>query len=179
MIVVRLGFLASAVLTLLGVLASPAPAASVVTQTPCSGTCATFAVDAGGTPTAIPTIATFSFDVPANTTATVLFNGTGFCTAFDIGPGYGVIDLVAQITTGTQAPTQDGPGGARHVMAHLVKQGRTLEQNTWPLNLAATRVVAYRTAGRKTVYFKIARLRMDRLTDGAITNTGFTVILTP
>ncbi|MFO1036335.1 MAG: hypothetical protein U1E45_05790 [Geminicoccaceae bacterium] len=156
-----------------------AEAAKVISQTPCSGTCAEFYVS-GGTATRIPTIASFSFDAPARSTALVTFNGSAFCN-LSAEAFHGVVDLVSQITTGTAAPSQAGPGGARHTMV-LTNPSLDLLNflpDTVPLNVAATRAITYATAGRKTVYFKVARLRMDDGTSCAFTNTAFTVLLIP
>jgi hypothetical protein len=159
---------------------APARSAAVISaQGPC-----TVSVDQAGSclafnynfPPDIPIVRTYSFTAPSAGKAEVTLHGTLYCSA---GGGIAaVVDLTSQIVThSTDVPQVNGAGGLRQAMVFPAGPG---SQNlSMTFNLASTRALTYSTGGKKTVYFKIARARMDPTTACFIYNAAFTVAFIP
>jgi hypothetical protein len=141
-------------------------AALVRHQKACQTTCAFFT-------SAIPppVIREFEFNAPGAGTALVTFDGSLTC----YYPGLGkVVDLVGQITTGSEVPAAEGPGGMRLAVV------ATVELASSTFNLHSTRVFSIEQAGTTAFLFKIERLRMDHYSEcGALGSGAFTVFFVP
>ncbi len=141
---------------LIGVLAmAQARADLVFAQGPCasSGAC-TFFYDQD----AVPTVRSFKFTVPDAGKAIVSFNGSMSCSN-PTGVNFGVVDLSAQIVTSdTEEPDHQGPGGSRIYM--VLPPGDGVFDVAVPLNLAATRVLNITAGANKRVQFKLKRNTM-------------------
>lgn len=152
-----------------------ASAGEVVEQEPCGGQIASCATLVADRPDPVfDIVRAFSFEIARPGTALVSFHGSINCLT-DNAEIPVVTDLVSQIVTTTSAvPDLGGASGGRHVF--VLRHDRLGGQDT--SNIAAVRQVEYGSAGIKSVYFKIKRLRMD---SGFCTvrNGAFTVIASP
>lgn len=158
--------------------ATTADAASAKPQGPCdytSGLCVAFDFD-----DTIPVIDSYSFNMPAAGTAVVMFDGTMHCVVNSNAQNVNVVDLGTQIVPNA-ATVADymGPGGNRYAMRlhHLTDVGTFGPSTTF--NLAATRTFKYNAGGKKDVFYKINKLRMDSATACSILAASFTVLILP
>jgi len=152
-------------------LAAPASAALIRTQAPCAGTtgyCKLFKAGA-----AIPVIRKFTFVAPTRGVVQVTFHGSLYC--FNNAGKDAVVDLASQIVTTTRAtPSQNGPGGLRHViiMKDSIQHSHSAADT---FNLASTRVISLK-AGSSDFFFKIQALKMDANTGCYVYNASFSIV---
>jgi hypothetical protein len=158
-------------------LTAPANAVNAVAQGPCAytgGVCLSF----NNTTSPIPIIRSFSFNMPAAGKALIRFDGTMQCVVGSATTGQDVIDLASQIVGAAAAvPAYTGPGGNRYAM-RLHHNGDPFGPST-TVNLAASRLINYASAGSKGVHFKFAKLRMDPGTSCLVYDAAFTVVTFP
>src|SRR3954467_3715147 len=110
----------------------------------------------------------FTFKAPSKGNAEVSFHGSLLCA--DTTAASKVVDLVTQITNSADAAAQ--PDGLR--------QATVLAPNTsQTLNLASTRVVAFKAAGSQTFHLDVRPLRIDAGADCSLYNAAFTVVFVP
>lgn len=151
-------------------------AASIVAQTPCaniSGICVSFDND-----DVIPTIRSFTFNVPRPGRVQLTFHGSLYCGSSGT-PADKVIDLASQIVTGgNQVPSVSGPGGLRLATVLKDESDHAFDTST-TFSLNSVRVINYPAAGNQTVFFRIARLRMDTGTICHAYNAAFSAVITP
>jgi hypothetical protein len=151
-------------------------AAGMFSQSPCvnsAGYCQTFTDE-----TAIPTIRSFTFNLPRASSVQATLHGTLYC---GLRGSFGsedskVIDLVSQILTDDGAVSVNGPGALRHVGVPYVGFNTTQSMS---FNLASTRVINYTSGGNKTLRFKISKSRMDSQTVCFVYHAAFSVVYTP
>lgn len=152
-------------------LAAPASALEVDAQGPCpGGVCASFQAS-----DVIPAIRDFVFDIAEPGPVLARFSGKLYC-GTDSGTSDAVVDLVSQIVTEPGA-TADlaGPGGLRHAVSlSSFQSDEVTPGNTF--DLASVRRINFATAGRKRIYFKLARLRMDPGTSCIVQNAAFSIV---
>lgn len=144
--------------------------------TPVTGQSYCFVFDANDP---VPVVRAFTYTVPGPGRAVVSFHGAMFC-----GGGFNsageVIDLVSQIVSNAgTVPSLTGPGALRHATRLASSNATGGYGLSTTFNLASTRVFALPSAGTRTVYFKLDRLRMDASTDCTVYNAAFTVVFVP
>jgi hypothetical protein len=164
----------AAVLLGLFLFMGPAEAApKIFTQGPCASgnlKCKTFFAHSP-----IPVIRSFSFTAPRAGVAQVTFQGTLTCT--NSTGVESIVDLAAQIVgSKTAVASANGAGGAHHGVV-LPRVGPDATQTpTVEINLASTRTITYPTGGKKNLYFRITKLRMDPTTACDVYSAAFTVL---
>ena len=162
-------------LALLGLFLScvTASAANVFIQPACVGgnnICTT--VTSGST---FPrTLRSFTFNAPGAGRAAVTLTGTMLC-ANAPNASFAIVDLVTQITTAPTATPVVNPGGLRHAKT-MFGTGFGVSDT---FNVSTTRGLFYPTGGQKTVYFRIANLRLDATITCSFYNMTFVVTYTP
>jgi len=122
-------------------------------------------------------VRSYGFTLPAAGRAQVIFDGTMQCEnqAFSMGTNFGVVDLISQIVpTTTEAVSHTGSSGGR--VALRLESGGSFSTS---LNLHSMRTIAYTSGGPKTVYFRLARLRMDAGTVCYVHSAAFSVTFVP
>jgi hypothetical protein len=153
------------ILALQAFLPSAARALLVKTQPSCVGFESNFCIqfDPSG---AIPVVRTITFNAPSNGTAKVMFHGSMYCSRLVAAPAQ--LSLASQIVTGTETPSEDGPGGLLHQT--------TFEPNltSRSFNLDSTRVFAV-AAGNRAYSFKIARHAATPNTTCVVHDATFTI----
>ena len=159
-------------------LTAPASAVNVVAQGPCTytaGACLSFT----NTTNPIPIIRSVTFNMPAPGKALVSFNGTMQCVVSSHITGQDVIDLASQIVlTAATVPVYTGPGGNRYAMRINIPNADASDSSI-VINLAASRLINYASAGNKGVHFKISKFRMDPMTVCIVHAAAFTVVTFP
>lgn len=161
--------------------AIPAHAAQIKSQQPCAGdTGACLAFSYAGT---IPDIRSITFDAPGPGTASASFHGTLYCAAIDTlitGTRAARVDLVSQIVTNqTHVPDYTKPGGLRHAAGLVLYSTAPVFDLSNTFNLASTRTVNVKAAGKQKFYFKIERLLQDAGVTCYVYNAVFTVLFVP
>jgi hypothetical protein len=94
--------------------------------------------------------------------------------------GKTMIWVESQIVTSPGAvPLAKGAGGLNHI-ARLEDIEDTDTIQPWTtFNLSSTRSIYFASAGRKSVYFKMRKGRMDSVTSCHVYNASFSVVVTP
>jgi hypothetical protein len=121
------------------------------------------------------TLRSFTFNAPRAGRAHVTLNGSMVCSNAQ-NASFAVADLITQINTLASAtPTINGGGGLRHAIVMFGTGFGTSDT----FNLASSREVTYSSGGPKTLYFRIANLRLDATITCSFYNMAFTVTYTP
>lgn len=156
-------------LALLGLAATaPARADTIVTQVDCKPS------SEAARPCALITSETFTsrlrdlrFYLSAPARVLVNFQGGMYCHSSDSTGA--VVDLISSITTDPDTePSLDLPGSLRHAHVYTAADGSTFNLNT-------SVVFDFDSPGRKNVYFRMGKLRMDPGTRCTTQNNIFTI----
>jgi hypothetical protein len=158
------------------VASAPASAALFFTQAPCVARGTDYCKIFYSYSATRFVVRSLAFNLPRAGRAEVTFHGTMTCTNSSGSEVY--FDLGTQIVGSATADViENGPGGLRHA-ANLEPPGGTITPAV-TFNLASNRIIAYPSGGRKTLYFKIEKLRMDAATSCKVYNAVFSVEFDP
>lgn len=162
-------------LALLGLFLScvTASAATVFIQPPCTtgnNICTTVT---SSSPFPL-TLRSYTFNAPRAGRAAVTLTGTMLC-ANAPNASFAIVDLVTQITNSASVAPVVNPGGLRHAKT-MFGTGFGVSDT---FNVSTTRGIAYSSAGPKTVFFRIANLRLDATITCSFYNLSFVVTFAP
>jgi hypothetical protein len=162
-------------LALLGVFLSctTALAATVFIQPPCAGG-NNICTSVSSSTTFPRTLRSFTFNAPRAGAAAVTLTGTMLC-ANAPDASFAIVDLITQITTGAGVTPVVNPGGLRHAKT-MFGTGFGVADT---FNVSTTRGISYPTAGPKTVFFRVANLRLDATITCSFYNMSFVVTYLP